>query len=281
MIAVRLEGRLGNQLFQYAFAYSTAKKLKTRFYIDKSVINFMIPTYIDVKPARLSVLDKHVFTIKGYKNIFNHHLKVAFYKVLKGIYGLRELVFQNELSPDEQLKEIKDQVLYTGFFQSEDYFIDDKNEIISLFSIKKKYKEQFENIFKAIPPSKKYVTVHVRRGDYSGLDLALSADYYRRAIEAIHTDENCYIFISDDFEFIKQSFSHIENKYLSRNAEIIDFQFLTHADICILSASSFSWWGAYLNPKKPKVIAPEYWLGRNEEKEIPVNVIPDGWIKFN
>ncbi|MBB3057089.1 alpha-1,2-fucosyltransferase [Mucilaginibacter gotjawali] len=280
MIAVRLEGRLGNQLFQYAFIYSVSKNLKTRFYIDKSVINFMVLAYFDIKPARLSVLDQYVFTISGYKNIFNHHLKVAFYKLLKGICGLHELIFENELSPGEQLKSINDKVLYTGFFQSEDYFIDHKKEIINLFSIKRNYCEQFENILKTLPASKKYVTVHIRRGDYAGLGLALSSDYYKRAIDSIHTDENYYIFISDDFEFINREFGHIENKYLSENAEIIDFQFLTHADVCILSASSFSWWGAYLNPKHPKVIAPAYWLGKNEGKELPVNVIPEGWIKF-
>ncbi|WP_295674847.1 alpha-1,2-fucosyltransferase [uncultured Mucilaginibacter sp.] len=281
MIAVRLEGRLGNQLFQYAFIHSVSKKLKTRFFIDKSVINFMVPAYFELKQTHLSVLDKYIFTISGYKNIFNYHLKVACYKLLKGIYGLRELVFENELSPGEQLKGINDKLLYTGFFQSEAYFIDHKKEVVNLFSVKKSHREQFKNIFKTLPASKKYVTVHIRRGDYSGLDLVLSADYYKRAIHSIHTDENYYIFISDDFEFINREFGHIENKYLSGNTEIIDFQFLTHADICILSASSFSWWGAYLNPKHPKVIAPAYWLGKNEGKELPVNVIPEGWIKFN
>ena len=281
MIAVRLEGRLGNQLFQYAFIYSVSKKLKTRFYIDKSVINFMVPTYFDIKPARLSVLDKYVFTISGYKNIFNHHLKVAFYKLLKRISGLKELVFENECVPVDQLKNIADKILYTGFFQSEDYFFDHKKEIINLFSVKKAHRKQFKNIFKGLPASKKYVTVHIRRGDYSGLDLALSVDYYQRAIDSIHTDENYYIFISDDFEFIKREFGYLESKYLSQNTEIIDFQFLTHADICILSASSFSWWGAYLNHKQPNVIALAYWLGKNEGKELPVNVIPEGWIKFS
>ena len=45
MIAVKLEGRLGNQLFQYAFAYASAKKLKTTFYLDKSTDNFLLPRY--------------------------------------------------------------------------------------------------------------------------------------------------------------------------------------------------------------------------------------------
>jgi hypothetical protein len=281
MIAVRLEGRLGNQLFQYAFAYSISKKLKTHFYIDKSVIGFMLPQYFDIKTDRLRVIDKYIFSINGYKNIFNHHLKIAFYNLATKVYGLKKNSFNNDLPPATQLKRVKNNRLYTGFFQSEEYFVDQKDRIINLFSVKNIYKAQFDGIFESFPHSKNYVTVHIRRGDYAGLDIALSPDYYHRAIDSIHSDENYYIFISDDLDFIKKEFNHLDKKYLSSNTEIIDFQFLTHADICILSASSFSWWGAYLNPKQPKVIAPEYWLGKNEGFELPVNVIPPGWIKFN
>jgi hypothetical protein len=52
---------------------------------------------------------------------------------------------------------------------------------------------------------------------------------------------------------------------------------LVNADICILSNSTFGWWGAYLNPKKPEIIASKYWLGRAQKKEYPTNVVPDHW----
>jgi hypothetical protein len=182
MIAVRLEGRTGNQLFQYAFIYSVSKKLKTSFYIDKSAIGFLLPKYFEIKPNHLSFADNYIFSVSGYKNIFNHHLKVAFYNLVKKIYGLTQVEFGNDLHPADQLKNIRDKTLYTGFFQSEDYFIDQRDDLIKLFSVKNIHKEQFKNIIKSLTGAIKIVTVHVRRGDYTGLNFALSPGYYKRAI---------------------------------------------------------------------------------------------------
>jgi hypothetical protein len=279
MIAIRLEGRLGNQLFQYAFIYSAAKKLNTRFYIDKSTINFALPEYFTVKTDSLGLFDKYIFSISGFKNIFSYHSKVAFYNSLKRLYGLKDIVFDSNQDPCTQFKLIQKKTLYKGFFQSEDYFKEYKNDILKLFTVKPRYKNQFEDVMKSLPSSKKLVVIHIRRADYISYDLVLDPQYFHNAIKQVHTDDNYYIFTSDDIEFIRKEFDYISNKYISDNSEIIDFQFLSHADICILSNSSFSWWGAYLNEKSPQVIAPAYWLGKNEE--IPVNIIPCSWMKLN
>lgn len=280
MIAVRLEGRLGNQLFQYAFVYSTARKLNTDFYIDKSIIDFIVPQYFDIKNDGLSFFDEYIFSIKGFKNIFSFHLKHLFYRVLRKVYRLQEITFDNQLSPGSQLPNLKDKTLYEGYFQSEEYFADYKNEIAKVFIIKERYKQEFKAILNSIPVSGKYVTVHIRRSDYTDLGFNLPAVYYHKAIESIHSDENYYIFISDDLSFIEREFAYVNKKYLSGQSEIIDLQFLAYADICILSNSSFSWWGAYLNPKRPKIIAPEYWMGQSQKEELPVNIIPPNWQKF-
>jgi hypothetical protein len=51
-----------------------------------------------------------------------------------------------------------------------------------------------------------------------------------------------------------------------------------HADICILSNSTFSWWGAWLNDKKDKIVhAPRYFLGWKTQKEFPENIYPSTW----
>lgn len=278
MIAVKLEGRLGNQLFQYAFIYAAAKTSNTSFYLDKRIDYLLLDKYFEIEKDFAWLFDHYIFSIKGFKNLFSHHLRYKFYSFLEYAFHLTTLTVDNCADPLTQLELASDRAIYQGFFQSEDYFIHRKNEVIDLFSIKKRYKQQFENIRRSLPFSKKYVTVHIRRGDYLEHSFALRADYYHKAIKSIHNDENYYVFISDDFEFIDKEFNYIKNRYLSRNNEIIDLQFLINADVCILSNSSFSWWGAYLNKNEPQVLAPAYWLGKTEE--FPVKVIPRSWTKF-
>jgi len=82
LISIKLEGRLGNQLFQFAFIYAASKKLDTSFYLDKSIVDFILPEYFVVKNDFLLALDNHIFSIKGYKYIFSIHLKKTFYLML-------------------------------------------------------------------------------------------------------------------------------------------------------------------------------------------------------
>src|SRR5277367_6212557 len=85
MICVVLEGRLGNQLFQYAFIYAASRRLNTSFYLDKSIENFMLPKYFEVRNDFFSPLDNRVFSINGYKNIFRIHARRAFYHTISSI----------------------------------------------------------------------------------------------------------------------------------------------------------------------------------------------------
>ncbi|HEY8782060.1 MAG TPA: alpha-1,2-fucosyltransferase [Mucilaginibacter sp.] len=278
MIAVRLEGRLGNQLFQYAFIYATAKKLSTTFYMDKSVDYLLLDKYFTIENDFCRGLDRQLFSIAGFKNVFSHYSRWSFYYLLRRILLLKEQPFLDSEPPKCQMNKIRNNHMYVGHFQSEDYFLNYKDDLKRLFSIKDCYRKQFEEIFRSLPKAAKYVTVHIRRGDYTRLNLSLKTAYYHKAIKSIHNEENYYILISDDIDFVKTEFAYLQSKYISENDEITDLQFLMHADICILSNSSFSWWGAWLNNKAHKtVIAHEYWLGKT--KELPVNVIPQSWTK--
>jgi hypothetical protein len=273
MIAVKIEGRLGNQLFQYAFIYASAKKLRTKFYIDKSVDHLLLDRYFLIEKDLCWIFDKHLFSIKGYKNFFSHYLRYGFYYLLKKALFLKEEKFSNLEPPSLQINKIKYNRIYSGYFQSERYFINHKTEILKIFSIKDIYKDRFELIFRSLPKAEKYITIHIRRGDYLTENLALDTAYYHNAINTVKQPGNYYIFISDDPGFVKNEFNYLQNKYVSENDEITDLQFLINADICILSNSSFSWWGAWLNTKADKTVyAQKNWLGFDTNKEYPLGI---------
>ena len=273
MIAVKLEGRLGNQLFQYAFIYAWAKKLGVSFYLDKSIEPILIDRYFEIKNDRFIWLDKNVFRIKGFKNFFSFYLRKFFYNVLSWCMGLTEI----STTGRETEFSLSDKTLIRGFFQSEVFFINARDEIKSLFAIKPPFIQSFFEILKQFPPDSAIVTVHIRRTDYIGLDMALPLDYYKTAITKVALKNAYFVFISDDPEFVRVNFTEIEPKYISNHSEIIDFQFLTHSSCCILSNSSFSWWGAYLNKNNPTVLAPKHWTGFRKKKEEPVGIIMSNW----
>lgn len=280
MIVVRLEGRLGNQLFQYAFAYATAKRLGVSFYIDKSIEVFLVPKYFEIKNDIFFPLDKGVFGIKGFKNIFNLHLRKLWYHILAFILGLKNVSFSSEIDYDQQENKITNAAFYMGFFQSERYFSTFKDDVKKLFTLKSLHVESFFKIWHALPAHLEMITIHLRRTDYVGSDFILPLSYYHENIKRLNGENRFFIFISDDPKFAEDEFSYLSNKYVSHHSEIIDFQMLIHADICVLSNSSFSWWGAYLNQKKAQIIAPKYWSGFNKKKEDPSEIALKNWILY-
>lgn len=277
MIGIRLEGRLGNQLFQYAFVYATAKKLSTKFYIDSSIDFFRLPMYFELSKTNYLDLELSIFSVKGYKNIFSYHLKKVYYLLIPKIFSLHTIQVENLVPPEQELDKIKNFNFYLGFFQSEKYFSEKSKEIKELFKIKNSYKKQFLYIKNNLPKNRTQVVVHVRRGDYVGLGLTLPLEYFHQTIKKVQEENTFFIFLSDDPNFVNIEFDYIDQKYISKHSEIIDFQFIMNADICILSNSSFSWWGAYLNNKQPKIFAPKNWLGI--DTELPNSIIPDSWTK--
>jgi len=273
MIAVALDGRLGNQLFQYAFIYAASEKLGVKFYFDQSGQALLVDAYFEIEPDQFDCLNRRLFRIKGFKNFFCYYLKRAFYRLSNHYYRLRDLPFNNQDAPAAQIGQLADRARYEGFFQSASYFEPVAARLRQRLTVKKACRQAYEEVALGLPAHGSLVVVHIRRGDYLELNLNLPATYYHGVIGALRASDPLYVFLSDDPDHIETEFAYIGNKYISRHSGIVDLQLLQHADVCVLSNSSFSWWGAWLNTRPDKLVyAPQYWSGFATGLEYPAGI---------
>ena len=278
MIGVRLQGRLGNQLFQYAFIYSTAKTLGEAFLLDQHIERLIIAEYFVLRPGLSGWLSRRIFSIKGYKNLFSYRLRILIYSHTSMLFK-HFVSYPFDISPMEV--SLQKNTFYQGYFQSCSFFEPYTSEIKDLFKIKRKYAELYISRFSDILEGHRVVTVHIRRQDYQnflGNDITLPMEYYHKVLRMINEPNALYILISDEPALVKEEFSYLKNVLISEELEITDFQHLLRADICVIANSTFSWWGAFLNqnPSK-KVYAPQHFLGWREQKEIPIDIYPSSW----
>jgi len=270
MIIVDLWGRLGNQLFQYAFAFTVARKKNTLFSLNPRENNII------AKYFKLDVVTRFL-SAKGARKVYRY--------ILRHFNHFDKVIHTGWMDRIE----IKNNAHYSGFYQSESFFSDYKETIISKFEIKKTYRRLFEKKYKAIFSENKVIVLHIRRTDYlshgldglGGKNISLPMSFYDMCLGKI-TDLSKFkvICVSDDIDFVKDYYKDRGFNF-ETNEEIVDFQLIQNADIVIMANSSFSWWASYLNKRQDKIIyAPKYWFGFKIKKEHPVNIIPDSFIQI-
>lgn len=269
MVKVDLMGRLGNQMFQYAFAYATAKKNKT---------SFLITPTAPFEPARFFKLDP--FTNFFYKHIPYSRYFIKIYSLLIPKRYYRKKVIENQSGSVDQ----NGKNSYVGYFQSEKYFKDYLPQIEKNFSIQDKWKKPFYEKYGEVLKNHKIIVIHVRRTDYIDFEkehlgeknLALPISYYYNCLNKISDIKAYKIFcISDDIPFVKENLKIDGSVSFESNNMITDFQLLQHADIAIIANSTFAWWAAYLNKKAEKIFVPKYWLGFKVNIEFPKGIIAE------
>ena len=134
------------------------------------------------------------------------------------------------------------------------------------------------------------VSLHVRRGDYvsdpktKAILGVCSLDYYRAAIAHIaeRIESPAFFVFSDDIAWAKANLEiPFPCEYVDHNQGQQSYNDMHLMSLCkhhIIANSSFSWWGAWLNPRKDKiVIAPENWFANNEDAK---DLIPPESVKL-
>ena len=289
MIIINITGGLGNQLFQYAFGRALSIKNKCQLKLDiSSYQNYEWHDY-SLRPfsIRENFADKSdCELLKGEKFSFVRKIKQNIFNNKKFYYSEKDLRF------NEKYKNLANPAYISGYWQSEKYF--------------KQVEEVIRNEFKiVIPPSKpnqklikkiekeNAVSLHVRRGNYANIKhvnkvhVTSPLSYYNDAIKVLIPkipDPVFYIF-SDDIEWAKKNLIiNNETVFVDFNNNTTDFEDMRLMSMCkhhIIANSTFSWWGAWLNDSKSKiVIAPKIWFNDVNMNNQTANLIPSNWIRM-
>jgi len=290
-VITRLNGGLGNQLFQYAAGRALAERLgvplkidlsefKTyalrRFELNKFNINAEIATAEEVRgvvvnPSRFQRYASRAAIAMGL--VFNN-------------IALREIKFNY----DDVFEKIRHPLYLNGYWQSERYFKPAEKTLRRELRLVDALDPACAKVLAEIQQSAA-VSLHIRRGDYVSNPSAAAVhgvcplEYYYSAIKhmAAHVPAPSFFVFSDDPQWAKDN---LEISYPARFVEANgpdraeeDLWLMKSCRHHILANSSFSWWGAWLNGDRDKVIiAPRNWF--RDKKINTQDLIPEQWCRI-
>jgi len=159
-----------------------------------------------------------------------------------------------------------------------------QEEILNLFKFKEKIQKEAAAIYESIKGDKPTVSVHFRKGDYLILSsLNLTIDYYKKALKNFDKDKYKLLVFSDDIESCKDTglFDGYEVCYMDAHPAGVDMRLMSLCDNNIIANSSFSFWGAFLNKNKEKiVVCPRDYVGQSSPDYLYMNGnwYPESWI---
>ncbi|WP_243347477.1 alpha-1,2-fucosyltransferase [Parabacteroides sp. FAFU027] len=260
MLHIHLKGRLGNNLFQIAAGASLAKAKGDAFCVsvpDKANDPGLSTSLSELRNLQKTILRKVEVREERITQEVTYSEKQ---------FNYEPIPYQPEMS-------------ISGYFQSEKYF--DKQLVRELFAIDEKTKKYILDKYGKIL-AQDVTSIHIRRGDYlKNIDVhpICSMGYFRRAIRMIGKKKP-FLLVSNDIEWCKKQFKG-ENFYFAENeSAVVDLYLQSLCKNNIISNSSFSWWGAWLNPNlEKKVLVPDPWFGISTKNMDASDLIPEGWIK--
>ncbi len=264
-------GRLGNQMFQYAVLLNLASRLNTDVVLPlknndikpDGCFDYSVNNWI---PYKLDLYDCFNITAVQSNNID-----------IKHVYKEPHFNYSNTINS------VIDNTSVQGYFQSDKYFTNSKEKVLSEFVFKDTIEieaNSFINDIKSNVDGREIVGIHVRRGDavVNPTFHLLNVEYFVSCITKYFTDtEYAFVFISDDIQWCKNTFDSADNVFFTGRSSFVDLSIMSKCDHNIISNSSYSWWGVYLNKNKnKKIVSPSKWF--KSESIIMKDLYCKDWI---
>lgn len=286
MNIIRMTGGLGNQMFQYALYLKLKAQGKEVKFDDKAEYKME-----NARPILLWAfgIEYPVASKEEIDEITDGNMGII-HRIRRKISGRRSMEYhENDCNFDQQVLS-KDPAYLTGYFQSEKYFAGVEEQVRKTFCFTDKIwqglsREALEKIktYERQIENQMAVSVHIRRGDYLENDEKYGGictdEYYGKAIEVMQqklTDAVFFVF-SNEPEWVKKWIARHyekENNFVviegtTEATGYLDLFLMSRCKHHIIANSSFSWWGAWLNPDKEKmVIAPDKWINHKDMRDI-------------
>ena len=288
MIIIRLEGGIGNQLFQYATGKALALRLNTEIILDISSLNRI--------NSNITKREYELFNFQIDSNLYSKSFLTSFKfsqffpSSIIGWNVYKEV--GRNFNPE--FLELKDKTYLIGYWQSFKYFSQISTQLMQELMPKKSLSDYSQDLVNNIKNSES-VALHVRRGDYASsktsnaLHGCLPFNYYISAIKKMRiTHKHCKFFIfSDDIKWCKYNLSFINSDVIivEGNDNSNAWQDLILMSYCkhhILANSSFSWWGAWIADQRYQtdertVLTPKNWFVTEAENINLADRFPSHW----
>ena len=191
-----------------------------------------------------------------------------------------------------------DNINLHDYFTSEKYFSNVSDIIRKDYTFKDEILDPCKEIIDEIENP---IFLHVRRGDYLAKPEAHPAcpiSYYEKALTYFDKDTSVLVF-SDDIEWCRGQELFRDDRFMlseytekypqtcdtlqGRQQALIPYFDLCMMSLCsggIIANSTMSWWGAWLikNPTQP-IIAPNPWFGLMYKHYNMDDLLPESWIE--
>ena len=269
-------GRLGNQMFQYAALRGIA---------DKRGYEWKIPPEDYQHTANYGLFETFEMSNVKEENI--------------GFVNGQSVQENDHCFISEFFTECPDNISLDGFFQTEKYFNHISDQIRQDYTFKKGYLEPCKQYIDSLdkPP----IFLHVRQADNIGREQfhpILPISYFEECLQEFPEDTPCFVF-TDDLAWCKSQDYFKQDRFLfNENVQRYSYvsmdglgkmqnTLLPQVDLCLMSLcsgaiianSSFSWWGAWLQNDRGKVIAPDpkKWFGTSMTHLDTSDIVPERW----
>ena len=268
-------GRLGNQMFQYAALRGIAAH---------KGYDWCIPPENYSHDSNYGLFETFELINLKSKNI--------------GFIDGKNICEKNHSFDDEIFEKCPDNINLHGYFQTEKYFSHIKDQILQDFIFKKEYLDPCIELIDSLDSSP--IFLHIRRSDAIGREdhhPILKLSYFEEALSNWSDDTPVFVFTDDSdwcksqkfFEQDRFFFNESNQRYSYKTVDgtgVPQNTLLPQVDLCLMSLcsgaiianSSLSWWGAWLQNGRGLVVAPKTWFGPVYSKNNTKDLYCEGWV---